>query len=95
MTFTVNADCTALKKDMTTSVLLKQNESHNSDDFYAPSLVQIATNGRIITKNGKEIVEYSPSINLDITKLDVAGESVNSFATEIAEAKADKSKQPK
>lgn len=94
-TFKVNADCTALAKDMQTSIYLKANETHNIEDFYPPSLLSIATNGRTIIKNGKEIVEYNSSIDLDISLLDITGTSMNSFAKEASEAKKDESKQPK
>jgi hypothetical protein len=95
MTFTVNADCTALSKDLTTSVQLLANQTKDTSEFYTPSLLPLATNGRTIIKNGKEVVEYTSSITLDINKLNINEESLNSFAKETEESKADKSKQPK
>jgi len=97
MTFKVNAkQCTALSKDLTTNIVLKQNETRNTEDFYLPSLIPLATNGQKgKNSKGEEVLLSEPSIDLDISKLDIQNESLNSFAKEISEAKADKSKQPK
>jgi hypothetical protein len=95
MTFKVNAkQCTALSKDLITTIVLKENEVKNIEDFYIPSLIPLATNGLKNFKDGKEITIYEPSIDLDVSKLDLTGESLNSLAKEISDAKVEKSKQP-
>jgi hypothetical protein len=96
MDFKVNADCTALGSDMKTTIFLKENETRDTKDFYLPSLVSIATNGRSYTnKKGELVVEYSPSIDLDISKIDISGNSLNSFEEEKKKSKNDKINQVK